>query len=64
MKPSPRDSSLAISVFNLATHETKLSKAALSAIIEYELIPMLGEYWFDDQEKVRLWSEALRRSIQ
>ena len=36
----------------------------LSAIVEYELIPMLGEYWFDDQEKVRLWSEALRRSIQ
>ena len=38
--------------------------ASLSAIVEYELIPMLGEYWFDDQEKVRLWSEALRRSIQ
>ena len=38
--------------------------ASLSAIIEYELIPMLGEYWFDDLEKVRLWSEALRRSIQ
>ena len=38
--------------------------ASLSAIIEYELIPMLGEYWFDDLEKVRVWSEALRRSIQ
>ena len=38
--------------------------ASLSAIVEYELIPMLGEYWFDDQEKVRVWSEALRRSIQ
>ena len=38
--------------------------ASLSAIIEYELIPMLGEYWFDDQEKIRVWSEALRRSIQ
>ena len=38
--------------------------ATLSAIVEYELIPMLGEYWFDDQEKVRVWSEALRRSIQ
>ena len=38
--------------------------ASLSAIVEYELIPMLGEYWFDDQEKVRVWSEALRHSIQ
>ena len=38
--------------------------ASLSAIVEYELVPMLGEYWFDDPEKVRLWSEALRRSIQ
>ena len=38
--------------------------ASLSAIVEYELIPMLGEYWFDDQEKARVWSEALRRSIQ
>ena len=38
--------------------------ASLSAIIEYELVPMLGEYWFDEPEKVRVWSEALRRSIQ
>jgi len=41
-----------------------VAHASLSAIVEYELIPMLGEYWFDDQEKVRLWSDALRRSIQ
>ncbi len=36
----------------------------LSAIVEYELIPMLKEYWFDDQAKVHEWSDALRRAIK
>lgn len=36
----------------------------LSGIIEYELIPMLKEYWFDEPMKVREWSENLRSSIK
>ena len=36
----------------------------LAAIVEYELIPMVKEYWFDDQAKVRDWSEMLRRAIR
>lgn len=36
----------------------------LGAIVEYELIPMLREYWFDDSAKVREWADALRKSIK
>ena len=36
----------------------------LNAIVEYELIPMLKEYWFDEPDKVRDWSEKLRRAIR
>jgi 5-methylcytosine-specific restriction protein B len=38
--------------------------AKLSAIVEYELVPMLREYWFDDPAKVREWSDALRRAVK
>ena len=36
----------------------------LSGIIEYELIPLLKEYWFDEQEKVENWSNRLRSTIK
>lgn len=36
----------------------------LSGIIEYELIPPLKEYWFDESEKVRDWSIRLRGAIK
>lgn len=35
----------------------------LTAIVEYELIPLLREYWFDEPAKVRDWSERLRKAI-
>ena len=41
-----------------------VTDAKLSAIVEYELIPMLREYWFDEPGKVREWADALRRSIK
>ncbi|MGF6906037.1 AAA family ATPase [Fusobacterium sp. PH5-44] len=31
----------------------------LSAVIKFEIIPLLNEYWFDDQEKVKKWSDSL-----
>ena len=37
---------------------------SLSNIIEYELIPLLKEYWFDETNKVRDWSIALRGAIK
>ena len=36
----------------------------LNAIVEYELIPMLKEYWFDEPEKVREWTGKLRSAIR
>ena len=38
--------------------------AALASIVDYELIPMLKEYWFDEPTKVREWSDRLRRSLR
>lgn len=35
-----------------------------SHFVEYELVPMLREYWFDEPSKVPEWAEALRRSIK
>ena len=33
----------------------------LSSVIEYELIPLLLEYWFDEPSKVESWSNQLRK---
>lgn len=33
-------------------------------IVEYELIPLLKEYWFDEPEKVKEWCEKLRRAVR
>lgn len=41
-----------------------VTDARLSAIVEYELIPLLREYWFDEPAKVREWSDGLRRAIR
>lgn len=38
----------------------KCSEEWISSIIEYEIIPMLREYWFDDTTKVDDWSAQLR----
>ena len=35
----------------------------LDFIVEYELIPLLNEYWFDEQDKVRYWADKLRSVI-
>lgn len=40
-----------------------LEKGRLSNIVEYELIPLLKEYWFDNQEKVEEWSRRLRSAV-
>ena len=38
--------------------------AALASIVDYELVPMLKEYWFDEAGKVREWTDRLRRSLR
>lgn len=41
-----------------------VTDARLSAIVEYELIPMLKEYWFDEPAKVCEWSGRLRGALR
>ena len=36
----------------------------LQGIVEYELIPMLKEYWFDEPLKVKEWSDNLRSAVK
>lgn len=40
-----------------------IDKDELSNIVEFEIIPMLEEYWFDEPAKINVWSEKLRDSI-
>ena len=42
----------------------EISEQTLAAIVEYELIPLLKEYWFDDSVKVKTWTENLRNAIK
>ena len=36
----------------------------LSGIVEYEIIPLLKEYWFDEPSKIKNWSIDLRSAIK
>ena len=36
-----------------------VSEDRLEAIVKYEIIPMLEEYWFDDETKLKRWSNTL-----
>ena len=36
----------------------------LNAVITYEIVPLLNEYWFDEPGKVRDWEDILREAIR
>lgn len=42
----------------------KIDDKVLSGIVEYELIPLLKEYWFDEPSKVNNWIINLRSAIK
>lgn len=42
----------------------EVTDRALSSIVEFELIPLLKEYWFDEPVKVRDWISNLRSAIK
>lgn len=42
----------------------KATDQNLSGIIEFELIPLLKEYWFDEPMKVKDWANNLRSAIK
>ena len=36
------------------------AESRVSEVVEYEIIPQLYEYWFDDEETAEVWAEKLR----
>lgn len=43
---------------------TTINSEWLRSVVEYELIPLLKEYWFDEPEKVKDWSRTLREVVK
>ena len=41
-----------------------VSDKELSSIVEFELIPLLREYWFDEADKAADWSARLRGAVK
>lgn len=41
-----------------------IESKVLEGIVEYELIPLLKEYWYDEPTKVREWTNNLRSAIK
>lgn len=42
----------------------ELITTKLTAVVEYEIIPLLEEYWFDAPEKTNEWAERLRQVLR
>ncbi|MDD9147927.1 AAA family ATPase [Sporolactobacillus sp. CQH2019] len=40
--------------------QKECTDAWMSEVVEYDLIPMLSEYWFDEPAKVKKWTHILR----
>ena len=41
----------------------EVNDAWLRAVVNYEIIPMLEEYWFDNKDRVNSWSQTLKTAI-
>lgn len=44
--------------------ENEIDDMWLNAVITYEIVPLLNEYWFDESSKVRNWEHVLREAIR
>lgn len=44
--------------------DKKVTDIWLKSVVEYELIPLLSEYWFDEPAKIDSWSERLREALK
>ena len=36
----------------------------LREVVDYDILPMLSEYWFDDEAKVKRWENVLHGVFQ
>ncbi|OJF76097.1 MAG: GTPase [Treponema sp. CETP13] len=41
-----------------------IDDAWLKNVVDYELVPLLNEYWFDEPSKVKNWKDALKEAIK
>lgn len=44
--------------------KTTINDEWMKSVVEYELIPLLKEYWFDEPTKIRDWSRTLREVVK
>lgn len=44
--------------------EDEVTDKWLNSVVEFEVIPLIKEYWFDEPAKIRDWSFALRGAIK
>lgn len=42
----------------------EIKENTLTDIVEFEIIPLLKEYWFDEPSKVKEWSNRLRSAVK
>ena len=42
----------------------QVNDAMLNRIVKFELIPMIKEYWFDEDSNIKKWSQALIEAIK
>ncbi|WP_245870584.1 AAA family ATPase [Ezakiella peruensis] len=45
-------------------NDTEITDSWLKSVVEYEIIPLIKEYWFDEPSKVLNWSSILRDAIK
>lgn len=44
-------------------NENEVTDEWLHSVVNYDIIPMLQEYWFDSREKINEWTEALNKVL-
>ncbi len=44
--------------------QSECSDERMQAIVDYDILPMLSEYWFDDTNKLQRWENILRGVFQ
>ena len=52
-----------VPVGNTTDNKTECTDQVISEIIEYDIIPTISEYWFDNESKCNKWKEKLRGVI-
>jgi MoxR-like ATPase len=44
--------------------DQEIDQEWLEELVEYELVPLLNEYWFDESSKIEYWTSKLRGAIR